>query len=212
LATFFCLFDRKCQPGISARFSHTCPAAWAAWPMALSGWLLSHDYPSRMENLAFAATFRCFTVAARPEGSARSNMFVVFQTAFVRFLLTPLGGENRQAIAFCGTNLLALLWDVFLLHCPAAHFPPEGGVCTAPLRAGYGNRTVSIISPDCAGTVAAMPVGGAGFTEVELPCTNTFCQIFFESRPVPRTIHAALGCIFRRICCRRTLAGSGHRR
>jgi len=178
--------------------------------MALSGWPLSHDCPSRMENPAFAAAFRCFTVAARPEGSARSIMFVVFQLTFVRFLLTPLGGENREAGAFCHTNLLALLWEVFLLHCPAAHFPPGGGVCTAPRKAGLGNRTVSIISPDCAGTVAALPVGGVGFTEVQLPCTNTICQILFESRPVPRTIHAALGCIFRGICCRRTLAGSGH--
>jgi len=73
------------------------------------------------------------------------NWLLVFQRTFVRFLLTPLGGENRRRRASfllpyrynCGCLSFAfLLWPIF--H--------QDGFLHHAARAGFGNRTVSIIS------------------------------------------------------------------
>jgi len=81
-----------------------------------------------------------------PEGIDDYRWLVVFQRTFVRFLLTPLGGENRR-LSPCWFPIFPIqLWMFIFCFSPAAHFPSKNGFCAAPRRAGFGNRTVSIIS------------------------------------------------------------------
>lgn len=120
LAFFSSPFDRKCLPGFSARLRQWLPAD-AVGHLALSNWHIA-SLVTVSGNQDFVPLFRCLTSAACSKNSAASVGCWFFQRTFVRFLLTPPGGENRRrrtsfsllCLNNCGCLSFAfLLWPIF---------------------------------------------------------------------------------------------------
>jgi len=104
-----------------------------------------------MGTQAEQTTFSAIQKAVLPESITSFRLFVVFQWTFVRFLLPPLGGENRgvhllassPAYPTVDVYLLLFLWHNFHAKMVFAPRPKELDFAIEPFPSfpglcGYG--------------------------------------------------------------------------